>query len=49
LTRAVLQAITSATIKEVTSSASDLGKGLENLGGAGVNKLKSGLGGLFGK
>jgi uncharacterized protein involved in outer membrane biogenesis len=45
LTRAVLQAVTSATIKAVASSATDIG----NLGGAGVDKLKSGLGGLFGK
>jgi hypothetical protein len=49
LTRAVLQSITSATIKVVASSATDIGKGVENLGGAGVDKLKSGLGGLFGK
>jgi uncharacterized protein involved in outer membrane biogenesis len=49
LTRAILQAITSATVKAVASGATDIGKGVENLGGAGVNKLKSGLGGLFGK
>jgi uncharacterized protein involved in outer membrane biogenesis len=49
LTRAVLQAITSATIKAVASGATDIGKGVENLGGAGVDKIKSGLGGLFGK
>ncbi|MEI6193907.1 MAG: AsmA family protein [Verrucomicrobiota bacterium] len=56
LTRAVLSAVTSATIKAVASAATDLGKGLENLGtgagknaGADVNKIKKGLGGLFGK
>jgi len=49
LTRAVFQAITTATIKEVASATANVGKGLEKLGGAGVNKLKSGLGGLFGK
>jgi hypothetical protein len=56
LTRAVLSAITSATIKAVASAATDLGKGVENLGkGAGknvgedVNKIKKGIGGLFGK
>jgi hypothetical protein len=56
LTRAVMSAITSATIKAVASAATDLGKGVENLGkDAGkaadteVNKIKKGIGGLFGK
>jgi hypothetical protein len=55
LTRAVLSAITSATIKTVTSAATDIGKNLGNVGqDAGkaaadsVKKIK-GLGGLFGK
>jgi uncharacterized protein involved in outer membrane biogenesis len=56
LTRAVLKAITTATIKAVSAGATDLGKGVESLGkdAAGgtaedVNKIKKGLGGLFGK
>jgi uncharacterized protein involved in outer membrane biogenesis len=56
LTKAVLKAITTATIKAVSASATDLGKGAENLGkdaasgAAGdVDKVKKGLGGLFGK
>lgn len=49
LTRAVLQAITTATVKAVANGATDIGKGAENLGGAGVNKLKQGIGSLFGK
>jgi uncharacterized protein involved in outer membrane biogenesis len=49
LTRAVLQAITSATIKAVATSMTDIGQGVENLGGTGVDKLKSGIGSLFGK
>jgi hypothetical protein len=43
LTRRVLAAITSATIKAVTKYGEDIGSGL------GVDKLKKGLGGLFGK
>jgi uncharacterized protein involved in outer membrane biogenesis len=56
LTKAVLKAITTATIKAVSAGATDLGKGAENLGkdaangAAGdVDKVKKGLGGLFGK
>ena len=49
LTRAVLQSITSATIKAVTDAAENVGGDVKNLGGAGINKLKSGLGGLLGK
>lgn len=49
LTRAVFQSITSATIKAVADAAANVGGDVKNLGGAGVKKLKSGLGGLFGK
>jgi hypothetical protein len=56
LTRAVLSAITSATTKAVAGAATELGKNLGNVGQdagkavtSGVDKLKSGLGGLFGK
>jgi uncharacterized protein involved in outer membrane biogenesis len=56
LTKAVLKAVTTATIKAVSAGATDLGKGAENLGkdaassAAGdVDKVKKGLGGLFGK
>jgi len=49
LTRAVLQATTSATIKTVSKFGVDFGKGVENLGGAGVDKLKQGIGSIFGK
>ena len=49
LTRAVLQSITSATIKTVASTAANVGGDVKNLGGAGINKFKSGLGGLLGK
>lgn len=56
LTRAVMSAITAATIKAVAAAALDLGKGVENLGkdggkavGAGVEKITKGIGGLFGK
>jgi hypothetical protein len=49
LTRAVLQAITSATIKAVGNFGADLGKNVENLGGTGVEKIKNGIGSLFGK
>ena len=56
LTRAVLSAITSATIKAVASGTTDIGKGVENLSkdagkavGSGVEKVTKGIGGLFGK
>jgi hypothetical protein len=52
LTRAILKAITSATVKEVTDSAMKLGKGGEILGndaGKTVDKIKKGIGGLLGK
>jgi hypothetical protein len=56
LTHAVFQAITTATVKAVSDAALSLGKGGENLGkeagktaGDSVDKIKKGLGGLFGK
>jgi hypothetical protein len=56
LTRAIMSAITTATIKEVASSATDLGKGVESLGksaggavGTNLNKITKGIGNLFGK
>ena len=56
LTRRVLDALTTATVKAVANAASDIGKGALNLGqGAGknagesVNKITKGLGGLFNK
>jgi hypothetical protein len=49
LTRAVLQAITSATMKTVSNAAADIGKNMGTLGKQGLNQIKSGFGGLFGK
>jgi hypothetical protein len=56
LTRAMLQALSAATVKAVSASATDLGKVGENLGkdaaksaAAGADKIKKGVGGLFGK
>ena len=52
LTRAVLSAITSATIKAVASSATDLGNLGKDAGkslGEDANKIKKGIGSLFGK
>ncbi len=56
LTRAVLSAITSATTKAVASAATDFGKNFGNVGqDAGkaatqnLDKIKKGIGGLFGK
>lgn len=49
LTRAVLNAITTATLKVVENDATNVGKGVENLGGTGVDKIKQGIGGLLGK
>lgn len=56
LTRAVMSAITSATIKAVASAATDAGKGLGSLGmdagksaGTNVDKITKGIRGLFGK
>jgi hypothetical protein len=47
LTRRVLDAITSATIKAVAENATNLGKGVENLGKQSVDSIKKGIGGLF--
>jgi len=60
LTKEVLGQITTTTLKTVAAAASDLGKGMENLGkdlgkeagknaGDSVNKITKGLGGLLGK
>jgi len=56
LTRRVLDAITTATVKAVANAATDLGTGAVNLGkgtenavGGDVNKITKGLGGLFKK
>jgi hypothetical protein len=49
LTTRIFQAITSATMNSVTAAAGDLGKDAQNAGKGAVNKIKSGLGGLFGK
>jgi hypothetical protein len=49
LTRRVFDAITTGTLKAVTSSVADLGKGVENLGKSAASKITSGLGGLFKK
>ena len=56
LTRRVLDALTTATLKAVANAATDIGKGVENLGkdagktaGESVNKITKGLGGLFKK
>jgi hypothetical protein len=45
LTHAVLSAITTATVKAVASSATAAGKTAIE----GVNKIKQGIGGLWGK
>jgi hypothetical protein len=49
LTRRVLDAITSATIKTVANAATDIGRGTGKAVGEGGNKITSGLGGLFKK
>ena len=56
LTRRVLGAITTATIKAVANATTDIGKGAGNLGkdagkavGQDVNKITKGIGGLFKK
>jgi uncharacterized protein involved in outer membrane biogenesis len=57
LTRRMLGAITSATLKVVISTVTDIGKGAENVGkddagkavGRGMNKITKGIGGLFKK
>ncbi len=49
LTRRVLDAITSATIKAVANTATDIGKGTGKAVSESVNKITSGLGGVFKK
>lgn len=49
LTAVMLKAVTAATIKAVSSQASDLGKGIEGGATEGLDKIKKGVGGLFGK
>lgn len=49
LTRRVLGAITTATIKVVASATTDIGKGSGKAVGEGMNKITSGVGGLFKK
>jgi hypothetical protein len=56
LSRRVLQAVVSATIRAVANSSVDIGKNVENLGKQGghavsnsVNKISHGLGDLFKK
>jgi AsmA family len=49
LTQQVLSEVVSDTLKAVGSAATDLGKGAGKTVGAGVNKITSGLGGLFKK
>jgi len=56
LTRRVLDALTTAAVKAVANAATDIGRGVENLGkdagktvGESVNKVTKGIGGLFKK
>ena len=49
LTRRVLDAITTATVKVVANATTDIGQGGGKVVGEGVNKITSGLGGLFKK
>jgi hypothetical protein len=56
LAQRVFGAITSSTLKVVTSAISGIGKGAENVGkdagkavGEGVNKITKGIGNLLGK
>jgi hypothetical protein len=56
LTRAVLKAVIAATVKAISANVNNLGKGAESLGNdaakgaaAGVDQIKKGIGGLFGK
>jgi len=52
LTKVILKAVTSATVKAVSTGATDLGKGMENLGkdaAGGLNKLKKGIGDMLNK
>ncbi len=49
LTKTVLDQLISDTLKAVAQSATKIGKGAENVGEQGINSVKKGLGGLFGK
>ena len=49
LTKVVLGEVVSGTIKAVAKEATNLGKGVENVGKEGVNKITTGLGGLLKK
>jgi uncharacterized protein involved in outer membrane biogenesis len=49
LSKRVFSELTGAVIKAVASSATDIGKGAEKGVGEGVDKIKTGIGGLFGK
>jgi hypothetical protein len=49
LTRAVLSAITTATVKAVAGAATDIGKDTDKTAAGGVDRIKKGLGGLFGR
>jgi hypothetical protein len=49
LTKDVLSEVVAGTLKAVGSAAADVGKNAENLGKQGVNKITTGIGGLFKK
>ena len=49
LTKVVLGEVISGTLKAVAKDATNLGKGAENVGKEGVNKITTGIGGLFKK
>ena len=49
LTRRVLGAITTATVKVVASATTDIGKGAGKAAGEGMNKITLGISGLFKK
>jgi hypothetical protein len=49
LTRRVLSAITTGTIKAVANAGTQITQGAEDMGKEGVNKFKKGVSGLFGK
>jgi hypothetical protein len=49
LTRCILDAITIATIKTVANATTDIGKGAGKAVGESMNKIASGIGGLFKK
>lgn len=49
LTKTVLSEVISGTLKAVAKDATNLGKGAENVGKEGVNKITTGIGGLFKK